>query len=195
MTQVSQMTPSPNLKHPFQHLHCLLCLCLFLLHGASCTPPSGSGSGSASTSITSSATMSPCCPFCNCSNFLCLALSHLLCFLNLLVIVKNALLQNSEPWCRLFKYIFHLTLLSCQNIVRTRLLRLNPDMRLWLQLMCCAHLQCKVPQFQDPWAETRMWVENKERQNSEEKLIWFSNCRIHTRQLRLNTKGETAKST
>ena len=37
--------------------------------------------------------------------------------------------------------------LSCRNIVQTGLLRLNLDTRLWLQLMCCAHLQCKVPQF------------------------------------------------
>ena len=58
---------------------------------------------------------------------------------------------------------------SCWNIVQTGLLRLNLDMRLWLQLMCCAHSQRKVPRFQDLRVETRMWVENMKRQNSGEK--------------------------
>ena len=70
-----------------------------------------------------------------------------------------------------FMHSLRWSLLSCWWLVRTGLLRLNPDMRLRLQLMCCAHLQCKVPQFQDPWVKPRMWVGNIERQNSGEKLV------------------------
>ena len=51
--------------------------------------------------------------------------------------------------------------LSCQKIVQTRLLRLNLDTRLWLQLMCCAHSQHKEPQFQDPQVKPGWWVENE----------------------------------
>ena len=46
------------------------------------------------------------------------------------------------------------------KLVQTRLLGLHLDMRLWLQLMCCAHSQHKVPQFQDPQVKPRIWVEN-----------------------------------